>query len=154
MSLNRGEYLKSENKLSKFQNVFHKKKVLLPVLHVISVPHALFNVEILHRHGVDGIFLIDNYCSAETLLDAFRCVRMTYPDMWLCINILRLETEEVLRAIADLNCNGLWLDNAMIDEDSMVQSVPEFILVELISNTKNLLMIWNVLCNWPESIWT
>ena len=83
------EHFKSENKIDKFRRVFHtKRKILLPVLHVLSVPHALSNAQTFHDHGVDGLFLINNYCSEETLLEAFRSVKLAFPEMWLGINIL------------------------------------------------------------------
>lgn len=128
---NRGALFKSEKKIDKFYQVFKKKKVFLPVVHVWDVAHALKNAKLLYDHHVDGLFLINNNCSVDILIDAIKSVRREFPDKWLGINILGISIRELFLKIADLDFDGLWLDSAMITEESEFQNIAEFIQDQL-----------------------
>ncbi len=94
------------------------KKMFYPVIHVDDLQQTLINANYAFSNGADGIFLINHTVSPETLLDIYRKTREKYPDKWIGLNLLGLTSEEAMRILPD-TVNGLWTDNAEIEEDGV-----------------------------------
>lgn len=55
--------------MNRIQEVFGVRRVLLPVIHPISVHEAMMSVELAIRMGCKGVFVIDQGSSAEEVLE-------------------------------------------------------------------------------------
>lgn len=91
------------------------KKKFYPVIHVEDLRQTLLNADHAYGNGADGIFLINHTVSVHSLQEIYREVRKKYPDQWIGLNFLGLEAEEAMAAVP-ADANGLWTDNAEIDE--------------------------------------
>jgi hypothetical protein len=109
---------------SKFRQVFSNRHVLLPVIHVETVDQALRNAGHAVSAGCDGFFLINHDQPYEELLGAYRIVRSAHPTAWIGVNCLDLFADDVFSAL-DADVNGVWVDNARIDETSTNQEKAE-----------------------------
>lgn len=110
-----------------FYNVFSRRHVILPVIHVASQVQTLRNVRIAREAQTDGVFLINHQMSSRALLAIHRAVVAEHPDWWVGVNCLDLSPEEVFQHI-DNTVSGVWVDNALIDENSDVQIEAEYVL--------------------------
>ena len=110
-----------------FRTIFSRRHVILPVIHVGSQQQALRNVKIAREAQVDGVFLIHHEMSSTTLLEIHRAVVAEHPDWWVGVNCLDLTPVEVFQRIDD-TVAGVWVDNAMIDEQSEQQPYAEQVL--------------------------
>ncbi len=108
----------------KFYEIFKYKKVILPVIHVLSENQTLENAEIAFSEGSDGVFLINHDYNYNHLLNIFTEVRKKYPDKWIGINFLDLYPNEIFEIISN-EINGIWVDNAGIDENGEKQDYAE-----------------------------
>lgn len=99
----------------------------MPVVHVMDIEQTLHNVQIALWNGADGVFLISHgYAEYGKLIDIYTVVRKRFQNFWIGLNFLDLSTmEAVLRVPA--NADGLWTDNAWIDEGSTTQAAAEAI---------------------------
>ena len=104
-----------------FRNVFHKPHTILPVIHVESRAQALENASIAEDAGCDGIFLINHDSGHRELLGILHDVKSQHPDLWIGVNCLDLSPQEAFFA-ATANVDGIWVDNALIDEESEEQA--------------------------------
>ncbi len=109
------------------RNTFSERHVILPVIHVASQQQALRNAKIARDANVDGLFLINHGMSYTELLAIHRAVLAEHHDWWVGVNCLDLSPIEVFRYI-DNTVSGVWVDNAMIDENAEVQSLAERVL--------------------------
>jgi hypothetical protein len=113
--------------ISRFHNRFQNNHVVLPVIHVETEAQALRNAGIAFSANADGIFLINHTIRATVLLDIFSAVAAEFPSGWIGLNCLDLSPREVFRCIP-ARVDGVWVDNAMIDERSGDQSPAEQII--------------------------
>ena len=110
----------------KFYEIFKNQKVILPVIHVLGVNQTIENAKIAFSEGSDGIFLINHDYNHSHLLTVFRIVREKFPDKWIGINCLDLYPHDVFNVITN-DVNGVWVDNAGIDENSKQQNYAEIV---------------------------
>ena len=108
--------------MNRIADVFGTSPVLLPVVHPIGRQEALASIRIAHDLGVPGVFLIDQGMTEREVLKLMREVRDLYPTLWIGLNLLTRTPADAL-AIALDACgalDGIWSDNAGIDEHSAV----------------------------------
>lgn len=96
---------------------------------VESETQALSNAAIAREAHCDGIFLINHEVSAETLLEIHSRAVAELPDWWIGVNCLGYSLVEVFQTISD-EVQGVWVDNAGIDERTPDQTEAEEILSE------------------------
>ncbi|MCR9119513.1 MAG: adenine phosphoribosyltransferase [bacterium] len=116
--------------MTKFNDVFSNRRVVLPVIHVESSEQSLRNAAIARNAGADGVFLINHSMNANGLLTVHREVFREHPDWWIGVNCLDLHPAEVFTRI-DETVAGVWVDNAMIDERSDSQPNAEKVLASI-----------------------
>jgi len=104
--------------MEKFRQVFKNKHVVLPVIHVEDLKQAILNIAVAKEAGADGVFIINHNIPYEKLLDIYQLVSDKFPGFWMGINLLDLGPFEVFDTIfgKGLRVQGVWTDNAMIDE--------------------------------------
>ena len=107
------------------QRVFGRSRVFLPVIHPVTKATALQSIDTAVGTGADGIFLIDQGMSSAQVLDFIPEVRRRHENLWIGVNLLGSEPEEVLELVAALPVGGIWSDNADIDEKSDAQPAGE-----------------------------
>jgi hypothetical protein len=105
--------------------VFRRSRVFLPVIHPVSRKTALASIQTAVAAEADGIFLINQGMTTFQLLDFIPEVRQTHPDLWIGVNLLGIPPEQVVRLVANLPVEGIWSDNAGIDELSDSQTSAE-----------------------------
>ena len=105
--------------------VFRRSRVFLPVIHPVSTETALDSIQTAIASGADGIFLINQGMSTSQVLDFIPEVYRRHESLWIGINLLGSNPEEVIGLIADLPVGGIWSDNASIDEHSDAQPAGE-----------------------------
>lgn len=124
---NYGVHHQRENKNEKLSKTFGKMKVFLPVIHVIDLEQTLKCLSICFDDvNVDGVFLVNNFCSTKVLIDVYKQVKVNYPNRWIGLNILGNEFE-ALTIYQELQPSGIWLDNAgvydaTVDMATFIQS--------------------------------
>ena len=94
---------------------FPAPHIVLPVIHVASQEQALRNAAIARDAAADGIFLINHHVGSTELLQIHEVVADAFPDWWIGLNCLGMAPATVFTRISD-RVNGVWVDNAMIDE--------------------------------------
>ncbi len=104
--------------MSLFRKVFLRKHTLLIVVHAESREQSLRNVRIAYEQGADGVFLINHRISADDLLECYLSARAMYPNWWIGINFLDLDNKSAIKMAAENSIQGLWLDNAGIQENA------------------------------------
>lgn len=107
-------------------DVFGRAKVVLPVLHVSNLQQTLENFEIAAEEGADGVFLIHHGGDTRELLQIGEKVREAYPHFWIGVNFLGVEPRRVWPLLESFN--GVWSDNAGIDERSARQDYAQEVL--------------------------
>lgn len=110
--------------MTKFVDLFPFRPAILPVIHVESADQALRNAEIARRAGCDGLFLINHAGSCADLLTIHHDLTTEFPGWWIGINCLDLAPVSVFKEISQ-EVDGVWVDNAGIDESSQAQGVAE-----------------------------
>ncbi len=110
--------------MNQYRETFSNRHVMLPVIHVKSREQTLRNAGIAHRQGCDGVFLINHEIPYTKLLEIHQWVCEAFPDWWIGVNCLDLDSSEVFEKITD-KVAGVWVDNAMIDERVEHQSMAE-----------------------------
>ncbi|MBF0451760.1 MAG: adenine phosphoribosyltransferase [Candidatus Magnetomorum sp.] len=107
------------------KRTFQRSRVFLPVIHPVDKQTALFSIKTAVESGADGIFLINQGMSTTQVLEFIPEVHLMYTSLWIGVNLLGTEPAEVIELIADLPINGIWSDNAGIDEFADVQPIGE-----------------------------
>ena len=74
-----------------------------------------------------GVFLINHGMSSSELLSIHRGVVAEHGGWWVGVNCLDLSPLEVFHSIDD-TVAGVWVDNAMIDENAEAQPEAERVL--------------------------
>ena len=97
-----------------FRQLFANQHVILPVIHIETEEQAVRNSLLARDLGCDGVFLINHSISHQSLLNAHAVVKSCTPEFWVGVNCLGLE--EPLPLFANHSLNGIWVDNAGIDE--------------------------------------
>jgi hypothetical protein len=138
-TMQKSEEYKKTCKMEKFKNIFGKSHVLLPVIHVKNYEQALSNCKMCFECGVDGVWLINHDCSSLDMIDIIKKIRYTYPTNWIGANFVDLYPHEVFNRIQKmkLQLDGVWTDNAMINEDSNFQNAAEFVNYSKFANSWN-----------------
>ena len=103
------------------QQVFHRSRVFLPVIHPVSKATALSSIKTAVESDADGIFLINQGMSISQVLDFIPEIHRLYQNLWIGVNLLGSPPEDVLDLIVNLPVGGIWSDNADIDEQSDIQ---------------------------------
>ncbi len=97
---------------------------MLPVIHAESADQVYRNVEIVAQAGCAGVFLVNHTINWRVLLALASHVRSRFPKLWLGVNCLDLEPEQVFERV-DGNVGGIWVDNAEVDEQQAGQPAAE-----------------------------
>jgi predicted TIM-barrel enzyme len=118
----------------KFRKVFRNHHVVLPVIHVETETQALRNAKIAYDAGADGVFLINHSISWMELLLIHGKVADRFPGWWIGVNCLDIDPRQVFAHIP-YRVSGIWVDNAMIQEDRSDQPQAEAV-IEAQSQTK------------------
>ncbi len=100
---------------------FSNRKSVIAVIHCESTDQTLRNTEIAATGGCDGVFLINHTISVETLLKIHQSVRTQFPNYWLGVNFLGVAVVDVFRDFPINEIDGIWTDNAGVDELSFEQ---------------------------------
>jgi predicted TIM-barrel enzyme len=110
---------------NKLFETFKKKKLALPVVHVLDEQTTYRNLELLQNCGADGVFLISHGTMYADELINHRNDVMCRFDMWMGINFLDLNPYQ---AFTRMNngfdgklygaLDGIWTDNAGVEDDN------------------------------------
>lgn len=111
---------------SRYRDVFPQRHVVLPVIHVASEAQAIRNAEIAWSAGCDGIFLINHGIGHGELLAIHAAVAARGPGRWIGVNCLDLDPGSAFAALNG-RVDGLWVDNARIDERTTDQPAADAI---------------------------
>lgn len=103
-------------KKSRIEDIFGRKRVLLPVIHVINELQAMRNIEKAVWAQTDGVFLINHDIRSNMLITIYRYVRARYKNLWMGINFLDLNPKEAARQAISIGVDGLWIDDAGLYE--------------------------------------
>jgi len=101
---------------TRFRQAFRHPHTVLPVIHASTKEQALRNAEIARDAGCDGIFLINHVIGCHTLLEIHATVAAAYPNWWIGLNCLGLNPAAAFSKVT-AQAGGIWVDNAMIEED-------------------------------------
>jgi predicted TIM-barrel enzyme len=104
-----------------------RRHVILPVIHAETSAQSLQNAETAYANGSDGVFLINHSISTPELLRIAAEVRAKFSKWWIGLNCLARGPEEVFHLV-DCGINGIWTDNALIDEQRDTQEAAERVL--------------------------
>lgn len=113
-------YSIKNNKIDTIYNIFHRRKILLPVVHVVNITQTLENINILHTENVKGCWLINHACSDEIFAVAFNLIKKQLPDFWIGINYLGSPIDPINFCVeSNIKPDALWFDNVGVsDNDS------------------------------------
>lgn len=98
-----------------YRTTFPNRHTLLPVIHVQDAAQAIRNTTIAREAGADGVFLINHDIEVLSLVVAYNAVRKEHPDWWVGVNFLGIPPTAAFLVMED-TMDGLWVDNARIDE--------------------------------------
>ncbi len=104
----------------RFRQVFHKRHVILPVIHATNADQVIRNLGIVSEEKCDGAFLINHSISASELVAVYEIARQEFPLLWLGLNCLGLSANSAMNFIP-ASVDGLWTDNALIVESDKLQ---------------------------------
>jgi uncharacterized protein len=117
--------------MNRIESTFGVPRVLLPVIHPVDWDTALESLRIAHDAGVKGVFLINQGLSSDEVLRLVLVARKRFPPLWIGVNLLGCSPAEALRRGLD-GCDGridgIWSDNAAIDEHAATQPKAEELL--------------------------
>lgn len=111
----------------RFRQVFTNRHVVLPVIHISSAEQARRNAAIAREAGADGVFLINHSIGSDDLLRIHDEVVGLLPEWWVGVNCLDLDPETVFARISQ-RVSGVWVDNAMIQENQVEQPDADAVL--------------------------
>ncbi len=110
--------------MNRIEEVFGASRVLLPVIHPVTRDVAMESVRVASGVGVKGVFLINQGMGADEVLGLVMEVRVRFPALWVGVNLLGFAAAEALeRGLAGCagRLDGIWGDNALVDEDAAEQ---------------------------------
>jgi len=101
---------------------------MLVVIHQTGPDHAAEQALLAFANGADGVFLINHFHHANTLLDSIRSVREVC-DGWVGVNPLGMQAQKAAEFVVHTagragRIDGLWCDDAGIDERRGPQDQP------------------------------
>lgn len=102
---------------SVYKKIFSNRHSIIPAIHVESVYRTLLNCEISIKSGADGVFLINHSISPQDLLEIHSKAHSEFPNLWIGVNCLGYDPETTFQMISN-DVDGIWVDNAMINEDT------------------------------------
>ena len=114
--------------MNRIEEVFGASPVLLPVIHPIGRDAAMESVRVASGAGVKGVFVINQGMGTEEVLGLVMAVRERFAELWVGVNLLGFAAAEVLeRGLAGCaaRLDGIWTDNAHVDEDAEEQPVAQ-----------------------------
>ena len=116
--------------VNRIAEVFGTTHVLLPVMHPVGRHEALDAVRVAHGLGVKGVFLVDQGMHERGVVKLVRELRERYPQLWIGINLISRSPTEALEIMLDAGdrIDGLWSDNAGVDERRQTQPEAEAFL--------------------------
>jgi hypothetical protein len=118
--------------MTALQKTFSNRHVVLPVVHVEGYEQARRNTLLARDAGADGVFFINHHTDWKELLSIFEQVKVEFPDFWMGVNCLGLYPEDVFDELEcatrevhflDIDVNGVWVDNAWIEENEEEQKI-------------------------------
>jgi uncharacterized protein len=110
--------------MNRIAEVFGAPRVLLPVIHPVGRAEALASVEVAVAAGVKGVFLINQGMSERQVLALMMELRGLHPTLWVGVNLLGFSPAQILERgleAGDGRLDGIWSDDAGIDEDAAQQ---------------------------------
>ncbi len=110
-----------------FKETFPNSHAVLPVIHVENSQQAIRNAAIAREAGADGVFLINMPSEGlrwYELSDVKDLVRGEFPNWWVGVNYLDNTLDRVFQ-LTDPETDGIWTDNAYIDERDESQQMAE-----------------------------
>ncbi|KAB2911352.1 MAG: adenine phosphoribosyltransferase [Kofleriaceae bacterium] len=110
--------------MNRIVEAFGVPRVLLPVIHPVGRDEALASVEVAVAAGVKGVFVINQGMSEKQVLALMMEIRGRHPALWVGVNLLGFSPIEILERgleAGDGRLDGIWSDNAHIDEDAAQQ---------------------------------
>lgn len=91
-------------------------RFFLPVVHVLNLEQTMRQLKIAFSSNADGVFLIGHGIRYNKLFDIYSQVREVYSSEWIGLNCLDLQPLELFLRIPK-GVNGVWVDNAYINEE-------------------------------------
>ena len=113
--------------MNQFRETFTNQHVILPVIHAVSYQQILRNAQIAYEAEVDGIFLINHSITHQELLEFYERLIRVFPKWWIGLNLLNISPQETFEIIPS-KTSGIWVDNALIDENQTKQGDAQIIL--------------------------
>jgi predicted TIM-barrel enzyme len=112
--------------MSRYRKLFPNHHSVFTVIHVEYEEQALRNCEIARTANVEGVFLINHGMSSKDLLKIHHTAFQEFPDWWIGVNCLGDDPSETFKMVTE-EVAGIWVDNAMIDENLDNQSDADMI---------------------------
>jgi uncharacterized protein len=117
--------------MNRIREIFGVDHVVLPVVHPVGRAEALSSVEVAVRCGARGIFTINQGMNEPEVLQLITEIKRLHPQLWVGVNLLSRGPAQALTAALD-GCgaiDGIWADNAYVDERSAEQPGAEGFVV-------------------------
>lgn len=109
--------------MNRFQARWPTDHVVLPVIHATSSSRqVLHNVDLAVEAGADGVWLVNHSIAHGALLATHSIVMHHHPTLWVGVNSLGANLPWVN---AHPHVQGMWADNACIDERVFEQPIAE-----------------------------
>lgn len=105
--------------------VFGRPKVFLPVVKPRSRAVALQSIQTAIDSGADGVFVTNDRIDEFELLDFIPQIQKRFGSIWIGVNMIGYSPVSVLDLIKAIPVDGIWSDNAGIDEMSTAQPAGE-----------------------------
>lgn len=102
---------------------------IYPVIHVANERQVLEQAAVADEAGSDGVFLIDHDANHDRLLDCATAVRERRPELFLGVNLIRVDPLIALKTVlyAGVEVDALWSDDVGLDpHNSTQQPVEQF----------------------------
>ena len=98
------------------KKLFTQNPYFLPVVHVLNLEQTIRQLQIAFNNNVAGVFLIGHGIRYHKLFEIYSQIREVYPYKWIGLNCLDLRPLELFLRIPE-GVNGVWVDNAYINEE-------------------------------------
>lgn len=109
--------------MNPYRAVFPDKHTILVAIHATSKDQMLRNILIAHRAQAHGVFLVNHDSPYQRVLIRLLVLQRDHevPEgFWVGVNPLGLPAEETFYQIPS-EVGGIWVDNAGVDERTIVQ---------------------------------
>jgi 2-keto-3-deoxy-6-phosphogluconate aldolase len=111
--------------MDRLTDTFSAQHIVLPVIHLASTDQALRQAETALTAGAPGVFLVNHDSGWKSLIDAANAVRER-TGLWVGANALDLTASQVFTELCqNVELDGVWTDNARIDERLERQTLAE-----------------------------